>query len=341
MKPADLSPAQRTLALQRLTALWAFSESGLGGVLHALQIPFTGLLVGGFAIILITLIAHLSNNSYGELLKSLAVVLLVKAAVSPHTPLPAYLAVSFQAFLGYGLFRVFGVRVYSVMVLSVLAMFESALQKLVVLTVFFGSSFWRAVNELVLAVSKQLWRPVATGSRWLIATYLAIYVLGGVLVGLTALRMVRDLSVRDEAFSGPLPTPVVSGTRSRRSTGARIRILLTVCFLLSLILFLTAADRKEGFLATARAVTWTVSAILLWFLLLAPLVTKFIRKKLHKREGRYRDEVGAVIAFLPVLRQLAVLAWRASRRTPGWRRVADFLTLLITWSLTYSEPAPR
>ncbi len=48
---------QRQLAVQRLTALWAFSESGLGGILHALQMPFTGLLVGGMAILLISLIA--------------------------------------------------------------------------------------------------------------------------------------------------------------------------------------------------------------------------------------------------------------------------------------------
>ena len=54
---------QRLNAIQRLTALWAFTESGLGGIMHALQIPFTGLLVGGMAVIMISLIADTVVNT--------------------------------------------------------------------------------------------------------------------------------------------------------------------------------------------------------------------------------------------------------------------------------------
>ena len=53
----NLTKEQKVLAIQRLTALWAFAESGLGGMLHALQLPFTGLIVGGLSVIIITLIA--------------------------------------------------------------------------------------------------------------------------------------------------------------------------------------------------------------------------------------------------------------------------------------------
>ena len=99
MNVSSLNTEQRILAIHRLTALWAFAESGLGGVLHTAKVPFTGLVVGGFAIILITLIAHLSSKQYKIIVQSLVVVLMVKAAVSPHTPFPAYVAVSFQALL--------------------------------------------------------------------------------------------------------------------------------------------------------------------------------------------------------------------------------------------------
>ena len=97
----DLSVPQHSLAIQRLTALWAFAESGLGGVLHAFQIPFTGLVIGGFAVIIITLIAKFSDHHYQQILKSFLIVLIVKAMVSPHTPVPAYLAISFQAIMGF------------------------------------------------------------------------------------------------------------------------------------------------------------------------------------------------------------------------------------------------
>jgi len=38
--------------------LWALSESGLGGMMFALKIPFTGFFVGGFAVVMLGLIAH-------------------------------------------------------------------------------------------------------------------------------------------------------------------------------------------------------------------------------------------------------------------------------------------
>ena len=85
--------------ISRLTALWALSEAGLGGVLHAIQFPVTGLLVGGFAIVLISLIAYFSDNKWETIFRSLLVVLIIKLAVSPHSPPTSYLAVSFQAFM--------------------------------------------------------------------------------------------------------------------------------------------------------------------------------------------------------------------------------------------------
>ena len=126
----SLSSEQRTLAIQRLTALWAFSESGLGGIMHALQIPFTGLVIGGFAVIIITFITKISAYKYSQVLQSLFVVLIVKVMVSPYTPFPAYIAVSFQALIGIALFRLLKVNLLSILLLSIIAMLESALQQL-------------------------------------------------------------------------------------------------------------------------------------------------------------------------------------------------------------------
>ena len=112
-----LSKEQRLNAIQRLTALWAFTESGLGGIMHALQIPFTGLLVGGMAVIMICLIADISEFNYKQILKSAIIVLIVKAMVSPHTPFPAYIAVSFQALLGYAVFSLLRVNFFSIVFL--------------------------------------------------------------------------------------------------------------------------------------------------------------------------------------------------------------------------------
>ena len=109
-----LTKEQKQNALQRLTALWAFTESGLGGIMHALQIPFTGLLVGGMAVIMICLIAEFSEHTYKEVLKSVIIVLIVKAMAAPLTPVTAYIAVSFQAILGFVLFSLLRVNYISI-----------------------------------------------------------------------------------------------------------------------------------------------------------------------------------------------------------------------------------
>lgn len=45
------------LSVIRITALWAFSESAFGGILHALTIPLRGLFIASAAVLFISLIA--------------------------------------------------------------------------------------------------------------------------------------------------------------------------------------------------------------------------------------------------------------------------------------------
>ncbi|RYY58950.1 MAG: hypothetical protein EOO12_16710, partial [Chitinophagaceae bacterium] len=179
MNDNHLSPVRRRLALQRITALWAFCESGLGGVLHALRLPFTGLVVGSFSVLCITLIAWLSAGRYRQVLHSLLLALIVKAAVSPHSPPTAYLAVAFQGLAGYGIYKMMGVRQLSIYLVAVLALLESALQKLLTLTIFFGKSFWKATDELLAYIGKELSVALPLGSVLLVSVYVGIYLLGG------------------------------------------------------------------------------------------------------------------------------------------------------------------
>ena len=92
---AQIIEAPEYLTVERITALWALSEAALGGVLHALHFPLTGLLINSASVIYIVLIAFYSRQA-GAILRATMVVLIVKGIVSPHTPLTAYLAVFVQ-----------------------------------------------------------------------------------------------------------------------------------------------------------------------------------------------------------------------------------------------------
>ncbi|MBJ7428659.1 MAG: hypothetical protein JHD28_06865, partial [Bacteroidia bacterium] len=66
---------QHSNSIYKLTALWAFAECSLGGLMHLFKIPFTGFFVGGFAVIIIGLIAHFSNQNFKTILQSTILVI--------------------------------------------------------------------------------------------------------------------------------------------------------------------------------------------------------------------------------------------------------------------------
>ena len=58
----NIEEIQKQIIIKRLTAMWALSEAALGGLLHALKVPFTGLFVGGVSVIFISLIGYFSDR---------------------------------------------------------------------------------------------------------------------------------------------------------------------------------------------------------------------------------------------------------------------------------------
>ncbi|TCJ19616.1 hypothetical protein EPD60_00385 [Flaviaesturariibacter flavus] len=330
-----MTPARRWLALQRLTALWAFCESGLGGVLHALKLPFTGLIVGSFSVICITLIAWCSERHYRRILDSLLLVLIIKAVVSPHAPPTAYVAVAFQGLAGYALYKTAGIRAGSIYTLAVIALLESALQKLLNMTLFFGKSFWAAADELVAFIGRELRIGLPPGSMVLVVVYVGLYLLGGVACGWMTNRLLRDLSGTGGRLPDYVPArrPVSETAAARRRKGY---LVMTVLFVLICILvYFGAADQKSGSLALLRTLLWTGCALLLWYGLIAPLALHAIRRYLRKRQSAHSGQVQELLRLLPGMRRLSLAAWQQSRNRTGPARIPYFVRLLVHWTLVY------
>ncbi len=123
---------EKQIQVDRLIALWALSEAALGGILHAFRIPLTGLLVNSAAVIFMVFIAS-SSSRRGAILKATFIVMIVKGIVSPHTPLTAYIAVGFQGLMGELLLRSKKHLLLSSLVLGVITLFQSGIQKILML----------------------------------------------------------------------------------------------------------------------------------------------------------------------------------------------------------------
>ncbi len=333
MNVTALNNEQRILAIHRLTALWAFAESGLGGFLHAVKIPFTGLVVGGFAIIVITLIAQLSNKHYKHILQSLVIVLMVKAAVSPHTPFPAYIAVSFQALLAVGLFTLLRVNLFSILLFAIIAMLESAVQKLLILTLFFGKSLWRATDEVVAYIAKQFSLNATHGSNGLIAIYLGIYLAGGIFIGLISYRLIRKLSSGNIITLPSILNNTTCLQASRKNKPNKIFSILFVALALSGIIFLI----DDKLTPALKTLVWTFTVIIAWYLLIGPLLLRIVKKSLQSYHSEYSQQLSETLSFLPVASQLAMHAWKESSAKKVLHRIPFFIYTLISCSLIYQQ----
>lgn len=312
--------------------------------MHALQIPFTGLVIGGMAVIIISLIAEIAEQDHKQVLRSALIVLIVKAMVSPNTPFPAYIAVSFQALLGYTLFRLLRVHFFSILLLSTMAMLESAIQKLLILTLFFGKSFWKASDDMLTFIANQFGISSSNGSQWVIGIYLLIYIAGGFFIALMAFKIIRGFSSENEnsaLHNGLIINKgiFIEDLSKKKTIYYKLGIMILVLVTLSVILFVFAADTNQGWLAVLKTTSWTISVILIWFMLIGPLFTRGIKKWLQKKESRYSEEVLNILSFLPVLRQLTGLAWQKSKLYKGLTRWHFFFSAIIHLTLTYSETA--
>jgi hypothetical protein len=337
----SISKENRTIANERLIALWALSESGMGGLLHALQIPLKGILINGFSVIIITLIAFYSPHRFRDIIKALLIVLVIKAMVSPHTPPTAYLAVAFQGIFGAVLYTfVPGFRT-GALLLALLTFLESAMQRLIMLTILFGNPLWESIDVFFDYILKEFHlsdeMETVDASLWVIGIYVSIYLLAGLLIGIFSGGFPTRINrLREEIpeFSTDINNQKDQSKRSRRSWWKQKKyqiILVLIIITLILYLFTSKYDIRIGIYVFFR----TLLVIGIWYLLIAPLFFRLLRRVLKKQERKYSREVERTLIYLPELKKIARLSWKQSQTFKGLSRIRYFLEVLIAGALFY------
>ncbi len=345
----DAMPGQdrifSSFSIQRITALWALSEAGLGGVFHAFKTPFTGMTIGGIAVVLLTLLAFISERKSSVLIKATVIVLIIKAVVSPHSPPQAYMAVVFQGFTAALIFRLIPRLPVAAFFLGVISMLESGVQKIVSLTILYGMSLWESINLFVNYVITKLGAdPSVIGfgaAVWLVLIYLSIYALGGMIIGWIAGwvpgEVMGMLDQSGETCRVVAEDPAVrsagdgiKGTRKRRT---RWRILLGLLGILAVFVFLLPGI--QGAYKGLYLMLRTAVVIIVWYLFVAPLVIRGIRKILNQKSGKYRDEVQGILAIFPHLKHLASSIYSESAGRPILKRCRFFLMRMIAATLVF------
>lgn len=264
-----------------VTAFWAFVESGLGGLMHAFHLPFTGIFIGGAAVASLAAMAAVlkgQDHSTGlgrQLMAATLWVMLVKLLVSPQSPPTAYIAVGFQGLMAAVLYSLIPSFRWASLLFAVIAMLESALQKLLILFLVFGTEFWESLDIWMISVSKQL-AQVPLGLTALAGSYVILYALWGLYlayrISLWPQRFVAQKEELLKAFSvwvGSVPE-----VRAEKRSKPFRWILLALAVL---VFYLLPSYQAWSTVIRALAFSLTLYG-------LAPMVMRYWRQRLEKKQ---------------------------------------------------------
>ena len=334
----------QTISVLRITALWAFSESALGGILHALTIPLRGIFINAAAVLFICLIALFSKSSK-EILKSTIIVILIKALVSPHSPLTAYFAVGVQGMIGYLVFINKNFFRTSALLLGIITLFFSGIQKIVVLTILFGNNLWKSINIFVKQIANEFLslglHPDIHYGFLLIGIYVFIHIVAGIFIGLYAGALPKKLDeysdkikeIDFEASLSEIPEKVKRGKKKSwlmRPTGI---IILSILFF---ILIYSYFNPYKSDIASVEIVIMLIRSIVLtvlWYVLLAPFVRKMFQKFIAGKKAFYSHEIDEVLNLFPHFKKIVEYTWRESQSLKGIKKIKYFLSTFFYYLL--------
>jgi nucleoside-triphosphatase THEP1 len=321
----------------RLIALWVLCEAMLGGIIHGFNMPVSGLVVGSCAVTCICLIAWYVPGK-GAIIKATIIVAIFKMMLSPQTPPPAYIAVFFQGLLGELLFRR-NHRFFrlSCIVLAVLALLESGLQRILMLTIVYGNDIWKVINNFINGLTKQ---KVSTNYSLLIGGgYVLLHLVTGLAVGWWASVLPgrietwsrnKQLSILVEEGENTA-VPVISRRRRRMKMG------LFIIWVLLIALYVQSYYKIGTPLLSShislKIFLRSIIIVFSWIFIVGPLVKKLLHKWLQRKQTQWQQDIRDVLRLLPVTQQLAAKSWKQAAEYKGWKRVINTAKLVLVNAL--------
>ncbi len=323
---------------QKIAAIWAFSEAVIGGFLHAIRIPFTGLILGGLAVIFLTLLSSVVEKKR-DILKVTSIVIAIKFILSPNTPFAAYVAVFIQGFFAFLFFSIIKNRSVVVILLSLFNALWSVFQKIILTTIIFGMNFWYSLDSFFLFLSKSTGLKIDENFSFsiiLITGYFIIHLLGAFLFARFALilpehlnknagkycQIINDLNLKNE--NGTTLNQKNPFHRKKKWYQRPSRIMLLVFLILvGIITYINPELSKIKFIDFLSMVIRAFIIIFIYLRILAPALTKLFSKILKKNSRL--NEINEITSFFPEFKSIVSLCWELNSSYSKLARIKNFL----------------
>jgi len=324
------------VSTSRLTAIWAFSESAFGGILHAISIPFRGIFINAVSVILITLIAIKSSSK--TILNSTLIVVIIKALVSPHSPLTAHFAVTMQGLMGSLLFKSKRFFRLSAFLLGIITLVLSGTQKIIILTILFGNNLWISIDIFIKQTTKEFFKlGISQDFHYgvaIILIYVSIHLIAGILVGYYAGLLPSKLDEFAKSYklsnfeNNDLLLPKKNKKGKKKSWLQRPSGIILISFLIIIMIYSYFYPYKievksiEILIMIIRAFLLTI----IWYFVFAPLAKKLFGKFVSGKKNLYSQEVDEIINLFPRFREIVSFCWNDSKNLNGFKRISSFFT---------------
>ena len=331
------------LVYYRLVALWVVCEGMLGGVIHGLRIPISGLVVGSCAVTCICLIAYYVPVR-GAIIRATIIVAIFKMMLSPQAPFPAYIAVLFQGLLGAFIFHNRKSFRISCMLFAAIALTESGVQRILVLTIIYGNDLWTVTNDFIGSLVKE---DLSLNYSKLIAlAYVLLHLLIGLLVGIWAARLPSRVAKWVNEKNQIMTIKAVADWQGLPPAGGRNKwktALFVIWAALLIIFILSYFDIGRSILPThvsLRILLRSMLVVLSWYFIVAPLLTKALHSWLKKKQTQWGLEIQTITELLPATRYLIMRSWAMSGNTGGRKRIMACVKLILINSMHTVKDRP-
>lgn len=309
----------------------------LGSIIFTFRIPVSGLLIGSCAVTCISLIAWYSPSK-GAILKATVIVAIFKMMLTPQAPPPAYIAVFFQGLLGELLFWKRKYFRAACIALAVLALLESAFQRIIVVTVIYGNDLWMAINQFLTRLAGS--SNVTDYSYFIILWYVLLHIITGVIVGVWMGFLPSRLNTMKSLLNQYLintPGTENSGIPAKRSFRKK-RTALLVAWILLLALYMQSFFKIGTPVLPEDRVLYiilrSVIIVLTWHFLVSPVLKQLLHRWLQKKKQQSAQQVQQVLNILPATRNMVAVSWKLSADKKGVRRI--FLCCQIILANTFN-----
>lgn len=269
------------------------------------------------------------------------VVMIIKAAVSPYTPPPAYIAVAFQGILGEFIFRRKQYFSFLTVVFGVLTLSFSAFQKIFIYTLIFGYNLWEAVDKLGNYIMGQLsfLKGINSLSLWLIGIYLFIHLIVGMISGIIASKLPFWIEANKRTYDPSIIKRIVDINEVKirkkkkfykKKSNILIFLMITAIIVLSYVF--PHFSKSTGVKAIIMVARYIV-IMFIWLSFLSPWIIKRYKKYFSGKAGKYTEEIELSFEMFPVLKGYILYRWKDLNGERFFKKIKIFLTSLFIFVL--------